>query len=232
MFDRASDRQLYCSFCATLLVVCGLSLLPGNRITRRPLRTLAAGSAALSLLVCSLGLPLPIRVQKQASEPFPCQDCPCSCETAERCWGDCCCYTPQEKLVWARRHGVVPPAALLSRLALVQSPRPQETDDCCAARRSCCSTATTPSACCQQEQCQPPQQTRVGVVLVLQELRCHGLATTATLLPPMIPAPDAATVGFDPTPTGNLGDIVELYGATSAPPDLPPPQSSDRGIST
>lgn len=45
------------------------------------------------------------------SEPqrYPCEAHGCGCSSAEECWHDCCCYTLQQRLVWAIRNGVQPP---------------------------------------------------------------------------------------------------------------------------
>lgn len=63
----------------------------------------------LAYLAVTIGLPLPGRSGKDHSVPFPCQDNPCGCQTAEECWRHCCCNTPEQRLAWARAHGVTPP---------------------------------------------------------------------------------------------------------------------------
>src|SRR5262249_62306385 len=64
------------------------------------------------------GIPLPSRPPLAAKDtriPFPCMNHPCGCQTAERCWQSCCCFTPAERLAWARDHNVSPPSyAVLS----------------------------------------------------------------------------------------------------------------------
>jgi hypothetical protein len=52
---------------------------------------------------------LPARARKDVSQPFPCQDNPCGCQSAEQCWTTCCCYTVEEHWAWARAHDVEPP---------------------------------------------------------------------------------------------------------------------------
>lgn len=52
---------------------------------------------------------------KDHSEPFPCQDRPCGCRSAQQCWKKCCCFTNEQKLVWARRNQVKVPAFVLVR---------------------------------------------------------------------------------------------------------------------
>src|SRR5579871_5641029 len=82
---------------------------------RRPsiLRALIVGLTLAGQLVACCGLPVPARAEsghKDSATPFPCQDNPCGCDTAEQCWTNCCCMTPEEHFAWARAHGVTPPA--------------------------------------------------------------------------------------------------------------------------
>ena len=53
---------------------------------------------ACLLLVVSVGMLFPLSYQsgespseKDQSAPFPCQNRPCGCKTAEQCWKKCCC---------------------------------------------------------------------------------------------------------------------------------------------
>lgn len=43
-------------------------------------------------------------------ERFPCEDCGCGCTSARECWTHCCCHTEHERLEWAIKSGVMPPA--------------------------------------------------------------------------------------------------------------------------
>src|SRR5205814_10554872 len=81
-------------------------------IPRRPLRRrLAAAAALLAYAATAFGVPLPAATaRKNAGTPFPCQDHPCGCQTAEQCWSGCCCFTPEERWAWADAHHVTPPA--------------------------------------------------------------------------------------------------------------------------
>src|SRR5947209_7307476 len=42
---------------------------------------------------------------KDRSQPFPCMDRPCGCQSADECWHHCCCTTLDERLAWAHEHG-------------------------------------------------------------------------------------------------------------------------------
>jgi hypothetical protein len=66
--------------------------------------------ALVGYLAAAIGFPLPRLPQKDHSRPFPCQDHPCGCQTAEQCWRHCCCFSPEERFVWARAHDVEPPS--------------------------------------------------------------------------------------------------------------------------
>jgi hypothetical protein len=64
----------------------------------------------IAYLLAALEIPLPVFVHKDSSQPFPCQDHACGCQTAEQCWSHCCCFTPDERWAWATAHNVEPPA--------------------------------------------------------------------------------------------------------------------------
>ena len=79
-------------------------------------RAVAWGMLGLYALVVS-GLPLPVALPpagtaaarklaaKDRSQPFPCMDKACGCDSAERCFTNCCCHTPAETLAWAKARG-------------------------------------------------------------------------------------------------------------------------------
>lgn len=82
-----------------------------NRFWPRYTRRLTTGLLlVVYLTTCTGFLPAPSRAFKQKSgQPFPCQDHPCGCATAEDCWRHCCCFTAEERWAWAREHEVEPP---------------------------------------------------------------------------------------------------------------------------
>jgi hypothetical protein len=68
--------------------------------------------AAIGQLCGAVGfIPVPAKtVGVRSSVPYPCQDRPCGCWTADECWaGPCCCFTMREKVNWATEHGIVAP---------------------------------------------------------------------------------------------------------------------------
>jgi hypothetical protein len=76
----------------------------------RPLRRrLPAVLALVAYLAAALGMPLPTPAHRDRSQPFPCQNHACGCQTAEQCWRHCCCFTSEEHWAWARANHVEPP---------------------------------------------------------------------------------------------------------------------------
>ena len=77
----------------------------------------ARGLVSLSILLslCAMVFPPPLSQNpvntegKDSSEPFPCQDRPCGCQTASQCWKKCCCFTNTQKIAWAKSRGVSVP---------------------------------------------------------------------------------------------------------------------------
>ena len=76
-------------------------------------------SLCILLSVCALLLPLPVAFlrttgsEKDLSQPFPCQNRPCGCQSAEQCWKKCCCFTNEQKVAWAKTNNVKLPAYVL-----------------------------------------------------------------------------------------------------------------------
>lgn len=84
------------------------------KLNRKSWRSLVRGLLSLSVLlgVCAMLLPLPFAPmpqsspEKDSSEPFPCQNRPCGCRSAEQCWKKCCCFDNNQKIAWAKANNV------------------------------------------------------------------------------------------------------------------------------
>ena len=103
---------------------------------------------------CAATMPIPIAtldlLDKDSSQPFPCQSCPCGCKTAEQCWTNCSCFTPAERLAWAEKNGVTPPSYAQKPISdeKVTDNKPngskvgedwaQANSTCCEPRKACC----------------------------------------------------------------------------------------------
>lgn len=75
---------------------------------RRLGRRACAAVALVAYLVATIGFPVPAAA-KGSGVPFPCQNHPCGCRSAEQCWRSCCCLTAEERWAWARENHVEPP---------------------------------------------------------------------------------------------------------------------------
>lgn len=174
-------------------------------LRRGAMRAAIALTTSLALSICMLGVPLPVRSEKQADEPFPCMHCACSC-TAETCWRHCCCYTHEQKLAWARKHGVVPPAYVLAsshRRSLRHG--------------SCCKKSHAPE--------QPRRKTSHSTIIMLQAYRCQGLASALTLFPPVVLTAKSSPGNFPEGLTQPVATVVPLYFGPVVLLNTPPPQN-------
>ena len=87
-------------------------------ISSKAFRRLMSLLALLCLVAILLPLPIAPVAQidpgKDTSQPFPCQNRPCGCRSAEQCWKKCCCFTNSQKVAWAKVNGVELPDYVLA----------------------------------------------------------------------------------------------------------------------
>lgn len=87
-------------------------------ISSKAFRRLMSLLALLCLAAILLPLPIAPVAQidpgKDTSQPFPCQNRPCGCRSAEQCWKKCCCFTNSQKVAWAKMNGVELPDYVLA----------------------------------------------------------------------------------------------------------------------
>jgi hypothetical protein len=136
--------------------------MPSSQFRRRICKRASASLAALgtiAFLALASGAPIPLGAAKDFSTPYPCMHCSCGCVSAEQCWSNCCCHTDAEKLAWARREGVTPPAFVAERMRraeqLLEDPA-EEGENKAPAAHSCCSAS---KSCCEPE---PPKLVRAA----------------------------------------------------------------------
>jgi hypothetical protein len=144
-------------------------------VPRRPfrsdrLRRAYVWAATVWFAIVTSGVPLPAGMSSDKfGAPFPCQSHACGCRSAAACWTDCCCFTLDEKLAWARANGVTPPAG--TPLFDPEEKRSDAADDAPPAKRSCCakkaSEPTTASvasgSCCSAQKATSKQATCCSV---------------------------------------------------------------------
>ena len=135
-------------------------------------------------------LPIPISIapsckSKDRSQPFPCQDRPCGCRSAEECKRKCCCFTSEQKLAWAKLNGV-DASLIVADTKPVSVPK--------AAKKACCAShsktkLTRTSRPISKSSNGYTSKRKIVIGIVAQS--CHGLALTAFghavfLIPPVI----------------------------------------------
>src|SRR5690606_31237182 len=114
----------------------------------RPSHRLPRAVALVCYAILASGVPLPSLAGAIAGAPFPCMNHGCGCQSAAKCWQDCCCMTMEQKLAWARKNGVTPPEyAIEAARAAGIAWEPSEENAC---ESGCCGTHEQSSAenCC------------------------------------------------------------------------------------
>lgn len=171
----------------------------GNSL-RTTLRRSMGGTMIAAYVLVAAGIPLPtIREPAKSGERFPCESCGCGCDSAEKCWQSCCCHTLAERLAWAEKNGVKPPAFALAeanRIGLDAGGRPlvakavnvaMSTKRCCRAKRDCCKSSAAKHTCCSSHEESKPEIDAANYFVAYRALGCHGqsinwLAAVPTLI--------------------------------------------------
>jgi len=196
------------------------------------------------LMLCShlgvtIGFPMSTPGLKvpDASHPFPCQNIPCGCRTAELCWqGDCCCFTLEQKLAWAEANGIEPPEHVRPMVAARKHHPPAPIQPCCSESEcderpasTCCSKsrAARPGPQDSDRKSPPPESVGLRWVIGFFAHKCRGdgpaglfhLDSTAVfdLIPTRLASPE------------HVGHVVSPSDRVSAIPHrplTPPPRRS------
>lgn len=183
--------------------------------------------ALSSYLCCTFGFPVPGRKAYSGHERFPCWNRPCGCQTALQCWTSCKCFSPAQRVVWARQNGqptpsyaVLPPPEELERLL---------TDECCDL------PARNASGCCcsEPETGVPPKPSpepahdapklicwAVGVLAA----KCGGLAGQIGVTFDVSLPPPVASVQPDLTPVALTHWLPFRGNPLRETPPSPPPE--------
>jgi hypothetical protein len=218
------------------------------RTHSRLLRRLITAVALAAYLGSVWGYPLPQFAAVDASTPFPCQHHRCGCQSAAQCWNNCCCFTPAERLAWAREHRVEIPsdveATLLAAVAADSGDVAQHA--CCAHEHdhadheiAITSAADHDQAATVAGHCQTTTDEKdhrcsacasndpaaaIGWVLGIEARKCRGLSTlwvtSGASLPPLI----LPLWQYDWTPAGQVALPVDRFASLLGAPPVPPPQ--------
>jgi hypothetical protein len=193
-----------------------------NTFWRRLPRRVCAVVALLAYLLAAVGFPVPAAHLKKSGIPFPCQDHPCGCQSAEQCWCSCCCFTVEQRWAWAREHHVEPPA---------YAARPSDSEP---HAHACAHHAGAPhSACCDKERPADPakeeQSAPAGGVrwtIGALALGCRGQGTLWITSGAVAPPPAPFAWEPHPAPAGWLSPSPKSPLSLSRAPLDPPPRST------
>ena len=193
--------------------------------------------------------PLPQNSQeKDSSEPFPCQNRPCGCRSAEQCWKKCCCFDNDQKIAWAKANNVKVPGYVLA----AAKKEAKKSASCCehcakktvaVAKPPCCKQAEdsndATSIAAKQDSCEetvvsvpkspevkskPSKPLKSKWVLAIYAAACQGQGPSAFCFPISI-VPDRLLVQAPSV------EVIETFAieserleTTSLRPPLPPPK--------
>ncbi len=179
-------------------------------------------------LTTTIGVPMPASANKEHGVRYPCEDHACGCTTAAQCWDHCCCFTPEQKLIWAHEHHVEPPAHLAAEVAAATSfSLSHSTSQPPASRNTCCAKHSDhadhdhdgPS-------CHKHERPSTGVTFVpgWMARKCRGQADAWCLSGAVSPPPALVAWQF-------RWDVVEWLSLDTRPilsgelaPPVPPPR--------
>jgi hypothetical protein len=145
---------------------------------RRGARFVTRASLCWLVLVafCANLVPLPMgtRIQSEsAGEQYPCQASLCGCKSAVQCWTSCCCHTPAERLAWAAKHNVTPPAYFANVLRMEKLNKASSQKQCCLVGHS--------------KQKQPAiaklETRKTRLVIGILSAKCQGKSSLFTAIP-------------------------------------------------
>jgi hypothetical protein len=199
-------------------------------------RRLLALLALVGQVFGSVGGLVPVRANSAKNTSgiaYPCQDHPCGCESAEKCWSaPCCCFTMREKVAWAQDHGVNPPKHAL-RLAAEEEREVRLAEPHEPAKLDCCSHHSTTSCDHTQEitahsskaSSMKLASNRLGWIAGLFAKKCQG---------PGYSDLGILNIGFPPTVPGTWICEIKLVEtqvlrnqtpvAATYEPSIPPPK--------
>lgn len=193
---------------------------------------------SVAFVVCAVLLPMPFSswspsgVEKDLSQPFPCQNRPCGCRSAEQCWKKCCCFTNSQKVAWAKANSVQLPDYVVAA-AKQETKSPKKACALCSTSKASRSKAT-----CESVTVAPGSQTKAATgsprrsmktkatkwVLSVYAAECQGQPSVSVCFPTTIMPPQIELVAVSVELTEILHEISERLSSETPQPPLPPPK--------
>jgi hypothetical protein len=188
----------------------------------------------VAYVLTAAGIPLPLPGGPvKTGEAFPCAMNRCGCDSAERCWRSCCCHTLAERIAWARRNGVRPPAFAIAQarapgidlsLLAEAGDAAQQTAKCCAVER-----LSEHSGCCagRQEKTLAPKPNHAdddNHIIGWRALACRGQSMHWLTAVPTLIVPPLEQWHEMPLVARLAPAASDVGGGTVEAPDVPPPE--------
>jgi hypothetical protein len=143
-------------------------------------------------------------------------DSVCGCHSAEKCWRSCCCHTNREKLVWAKRNGIIPPTFVVVAARKEIESKLHSHASCCTKKQGNCEEREEQE---QQIEPQEEQQSEASGQWVLSSVRrCQGSAATTASSELITIAIEVDTFQPDVSPA----EWLELFDHNALSLDLSP----------
>jgi hypothetical protein len=199
-----------------------------HRPNRLLCRRLIVAVMLATYLAATTGMPVQARVDKPASVPFPCEHHACGCLTAEQCRENCCCFSAAERLAWAKKQGVEPPASWVAELAAELSTTRHDEQPQSDAPRACCAHHDAPA--CHDEHadhehdataCDGASPSRI--VFSITARMCRGVSSLWCLSGAVI-VPLAVGWQFQWTALDWVSPRGEFCASRDLAPPVPPPR--------
>jgi hypothetical protein len=193
----------------------------------------------LGILVEVAGIPVVSVTKKDHSRPYPCQDRPCGCASADECWHHCCCMNNKEKVAWARTHGVIPPDFVVEA-AEREEHQPTQVCDRAEGEERAGGSHGEEHACCRSRHSHhdvaakakrdhdKTVNSEAKVKLVLSDFarQCSGLPQLILLFSDALPCMASARWRPAEALTGDVIDVARPWASADASPPVPPPKLS------
>ena len=206
-------------------------------ISSKACRRLMSLLALLCLAAILLPLPIAPVAQnnsgKDTSQPFPCQNRPCGCRSAEQCWKKCCCFTNSQKVAWAKANGVDLPnyvlAAAKKETAIAKKPcalcskkNANDAKQKCEASIASTSSKRQSSASLSAKNSSRSKTSKL--VLSVYAAECQGQPAFSLCFPDSIIPAHVRPVTISVEMTEFVHPVSERVNLISLLPPLPPPK--------
>jgi hypothetical protein len=193
-------------------------------ILRRPIgRRCVCTLLLVAYAITAAGVPISVASSPPKSgEIFPCMTSSCGCRTADQCWRSCCCHSLAERLAWAQKRGIDPPAFALLDQARTAGLDPAR---CCRSASQTANAAGKDHSCCSDKTAQvPPSNNHNNHIVAWRVLACRGQSLHWLAAAPNLINVRPA-VSYETLLLGWLGPATsDIAGGEASDPAVPPPE--------